>query len=96
MTTTYPSEEAAKQMAAYFATGDATKELTYVGEQEGATMLSAILPEVAEGFGDKSKKTLKIYEIENANGKTVQFGIGPFRDGYELWLIGPDGLMLRT
>ena len=96
MTTTYPSEEAALHAAAYFATGDSSKELTYIGEQEGATMLSAILPEIAEGFGDKPKKTLKIYEIENVNGEMVKFGIGPFRDGYELWLINSDGMMLRT
>jgi len=39
---------------------------------------------------------VKVYEILNSKGEKAQFAVGPFRDGYELWLIGPGGMMLRT
>jgi len=96
MTTTYPTEKVAIEMGVYYATGHTEVEPTFVDEQQVGTMLSAILPEVAEGFGDQPVKTVKVYEILNSKGEKAQFAVGPFRDGYELWLIGPGGMMLRT
>jgi len=96
MTTTYPTEKTAIKMGVYFATGSRDGEPTFVEEQEMTTALSEMMPEMAKHFGDQPVKKVKVYEIVNSKGGKAQFAVGPFRDGYELWLIGPGGMMLRT
>ncbi len=99
MTTTYPTKEAAIQAGGYYATGSMLTTPTRVDDMEmqtAMTALGAIGTELAEAFGDTPKKTLEVYEIEGTKGLAT-FGVGKFRDGYDLWLIDPEsGRMQRT
>ena|SRR3989338_7017278 len=42
------------------------------------------------------EKRLEVYEFENPNGIKVGIGISRFREGYDLWLISPEGRAIRT
>ncbi len=35
------------------------------------------------------------FKFTNCNGAEVKIVIGPFRDGYDCWLVGLDGLAFR-
>ena len=100
MTTTFPTKEAAIKMGVYLSTGSHEGTPTEVESQEMESMLSITLGKmgksIAEGFGDSSKKKLSIYQIEGKKGLAT-FGVGEFRDGWDLWLIEPkSGFMLRV
>ena len=99
MTTTFPTKEAAIQAGGYYATGSMLTTPREVGEQEMQSAMATVLGEagvaIAEGFGDKSKKTLTIYEVDGDKGLAT-FGVGQFRDGWDLWLIGEKGMMRRV
>lgn len=83
MTTMYANEEEAIAAACRFAgvDGHAADNITPVDE-------------TIETFG--GSHSVKKYAILNKFGKPASFGIGPFRDGFELWLFGPNGEAIRT
>ena len=48
-----------------------------------------------EQFGNTIKST-ELYELMNGNGETVRIAITPDGKEFNLWLILPNGVALRT
>ena len=44
----------------------------------------------------KYPNEIEIYTIKNKNGDDAQFAIGKFRDGFDLWLLADDRMMVRV
>lgn len=100
MTTVFPSKEAAIKQGVFYATGSYEAEPREVEEQQMQSAMSTVLgdvgAEIADGFGDKAKKTLTIYEVDGTKG-VATFGVGQFRDGWDLWLIdAKTGMSIRV
>ncbi len=87
MTTEYATKEQALEMGAYYA-GYTTDEDRHRVIAE-ATIDSMVL-------GWPHDKVLESYEIPNKDGVRVRLGISQFREGYDLWLISPEGFARRT
>jgi len=87
MTTEYATKEQALQMGAFYAgyTTDEDRHQVIAG----ATIDSLVL-------GWPHNKVLESYEIVNRDGVKVHLGVSEFRDGYDLWLISPNGAARRT
>lgn len=45
-------------------------------------------------FGDPLNA--EVYEFKNEKGETVKIASAPCRDGFDLWLIAPNGFAVRT
>lgn len=55
-----------------------------------------IVPEEETVFQIGSYRVVNKYTIKNKFGEPAAFGIGPLREGFELWLFGPNGEAIRT
>ncbi len=95
MTTTYPSKKVALEMAVYYATGEHKAEPKLISKEKFTSGLSMLSPEMSKGFGE-TDDTLEVYEVLNSKGEMARFGINRFRDGWNLWIIADNGMMMRT
>ena len=92
MTTKYNSEEEAVTRGLYYA--GVADEVRWKGIKIGKITVNQ--------FGCTNECNLyeihhdKTKEILTREGSKIQFAIGPFRSGFELWLIGKGGFMVRT
>lgn len=94
MTRCYTSEEEAITWGIYFAGKQFVANPNWKGVKVGEIDISQ--------FGCNNHCNL--YEIHNTetkevfqvDGENVQFAIGPFRSGFELWLLGYGGSCVRT
>lgn len=98
MTTRYDTKEEALEMGACYAGySDANVQRRVLAE---ATVDTLILgwPHSRPATEDCAaiEKRLETYEISNSEGVKVRLGVSRFREGYDLWLITPEGLAQRT
>lgn len=87
MTTKFESIDDALHMGAFYA-GHATLDA-----QKKALSRAKPKPGEIDWPHDKS---VQLYCIKNAHGEKVTLGVGEFRDGYDLWLISPEGICRRV
>jgi len=84
LTTIYPSKEMAINMGIYYATGQFERSKTDLKKIEGEI----------EQFGTLIKSS-EMYELTNSKGQKATFTVSPCRDGYDLWLVLPNGMAMR-
>jgi len=87
MTTEYNSKEEALEMGAFYA-GYSTSE------DRKRVLAEADITERVLGW--PHEKNLEIHTFPNALGVRVDIGISPFREGYDLWIVLPNGVAHRT
>lgn len=93
MTTTFPSIESAKRYAAVLV-GVNPNNVEFI-EDPGLKVedMSALLldcPDVSEDIKKEVRDRIaaqKGFRFKDREGKDVMIVIGPFRDGFDLWLI---------
>jgi hypothetical protein len=88
MSTEYDSKQSALQTACFFA-----------GVKFEDTIIPA--PAIKEKYhplDDEHKypEEVEVYTIKNKDGKDATFAIGKFRSGFDLWIVGDNGMMVRT
>lgn len=101
MTTKFGSVEEAKQAAAMMAGRKDLKEVRFekveglhvegmVGLLDNPTTPEEVKKKIGAGIESQQG-----FEFQNCNGKEVRIVIGPFRDGYDCWLLGDNGFAVR-
>ncbi len=98
MTTQYNTKEQALEMGAYYA-GYSTEEdrkRVLAGAEISDKVLGWPHSQPATETSPAIEKRLEVYEFENPDGIKVGIGVSRFREGYNLWLITPDGRAVRT
>jgi len=102
MTTKFESVESAKNYACYLAGVD-PKNTEFVEDQNlkvrdvGSWLLD--FPDTSEKIKEEIRAQIsaqKGFRFKNKDGKEVSIVIGPFRDGFDLWLIAPNGFAQRV
>ena len=96
MTTKFESVESAKNYAAYLAGVDPkTTEFVEDSRLKVEDMSSTLIND--SKVSKKTKKEIhdqiaaqKGFRFKDKNGKELQIVIGPLRDGFDLWLVGPN------
>lgn len=98
MTTQYETKEQALDMGMYYA--------GYFNVDEGKKVLAeatidTIVLDWPHSFPATDghagfEKRLETYEVPNKNGVKIRLGVSAFREGYDLWLIAPNGIAQRT
>jgi hypothetical protein len=102
MTTKFESVESAKNYAAYLAGVDPkTTEFVEDSKLKVEDMSCMLLndPKTSEEIKKEIRDRIaaqKGFRFKNRDGKEVSIVIGPFRDGFDLWLIAPNGWAQRA
>lgn len=103
MSTVYESIEDAKRTAARL--GGIDYDSAVFEEVPGLTVgspFSDILLEDEECPKELKEKIIEVQKAQkafkflNKDGEEVKIVIGPFRHGFELWIVGPYGYAVRT
>ena len=89
MTTQYDTKEQALEMGLFYVGFEDKK-----AREEKLTELMESSPEKSE-IGWPQNKKVDLYSVKTPKGE-VNFGIGEFRSGFDLWLIAPNGFAQRT
>ena len=102
MTTKFESIEFAKAYATRLAgidpkTAVFTEDPKLKVEDMSCMLLSE--PDVSDEMKQEIRARLdaqKGFRFKNKNGVEVSIVIGPFRDGFDLWFLGPNGFAQRV
>jgi ribosomal protein L2 len=85
MTNKFSSKEEALRMGIFYAGGSKDTKIEDLKKVEGSTVCQ---------FDDDLEA--EVYEIETNSGKKARIATARFRDGYDLWLISPEGFAVRV
>jgi|SRR3989344_4180411 len=98
MTTQYNTKEEALEMGAYFAgySREEDRKRVLAGAEISDKVLGWPHSHPATETSPAIEKRLEVYEFENKDGIKISVGVGKFREGYDLWLLLPNGRALRT
>jgi hypothetical protein len=102
LTTKFESIEAAKSYAAYLAGVDPKTTKFIEDPKLKVEDISCILlddPNTSEEIKKEIRNRIaaqKGFRFKNKDGKEVSIVIGPFRDGFDLWLIAENGWAVRV
>lgn len=102
MTTKFESVESAKNYASYLAgVNPETTEFTEDPELKVRDVGSWLLdfPDTSEETKKEIRSKIaaqKGFRFKNKKGEEVRIVIGPFRGGFDLWLIAPNGFAQRV
>ncbi|MCX6761901.1 MAG: hypothetical protein NTY33_03640 [Candidatus Moranbacteria bacterium] len=99
MTITFDSIEDAKEYVAYI-TGSDPKIFEKVEGLKVAGMEAFLLddPETSEEIKQSIRDKIdaqQAFKFTNAKGVEVSIVIGPFRDGFDCWIVGDKGTAVR-
>jgi len=88
MTTVYPSKEIALGAGCILVdlTVDAGRKIKPKKKK---------LAFVPDKTGEDARE-IEVYTIKNRKGENIELGLAPYKKGFELWIIMPDGSVKKT
>jgi len=85
MTRKFGSKEAALNMGIFYARGKLDLKINDLKRVDA----------FVGNIGSLNSES-EVYELLNSKGETCRISVSPFRDGWDLWLIAPNGYAVRT